>query len=426
MNPINHFLRDKITDETTNIEFRINQNDCEFLNELFKERPVKYRIQDQHKINPKISKNQLWTIKDKYEDHLAHKIILPHIYLVLIQSEILESEGECFVRVQKISPFIEMATNTDLIVWDRSILGFPFLIEKWNEQPILTKLLDVFLGEISIEEDINKLDRKEEYSSEILSFREIELMNSRYLNHSILALMSHRELVTEEHLEEIILSENESKVHASGNVHYDVIEKNEIASRKNQSKVRTLTYFKSLSIAASIILILTIWQPQHSSNEELFTDYVTNIDKITAYSFESPIIKNEGTRSDNLSFKNFSDQDSKLIWTAINEINASNFNQANAILTELNIDVSKNPGLALYLAIAKINSNESDKGIVILKKLDSLSNFEYKDDVKYHLAFAYIKIGDRKNAKILLNELTRTDNRFKNDATTALRKIRWF
>ena len=423
MNPIIHFLKNKITEETANVEFRINEKEYENLNDLFREYRDEFSIQDQHKINPKIRKNQIWTIKEKYKDPLGEEINLPHKFLVLIKSEILDSVGEYFVRVQKISPFIEMATNSDLIVWDKSILGFPFLIERWNEQPILTILLDEFLAEISIEEDIHKINRKEEYTSDILSFREIELMNSRYLNHSILALMSHQEVVTKEHQ---ITAVNVRQEHPSGNIPYDVIENNETPKSKNDSKVRTLNFLKALSIAASIILILLIWQPQHSSNKELFTTYVTNIDKTIAYDFESPSIINDGTRSDGVIIKNFTDQEFRLIKTAIDAIYAKQFVQANAILSELEINILKNPGLALYLAIAKINTDESDKGIDILKRLDNISNFEFKNDVKYHLAFAYIKTDDRKNAKKLLNELAKTDNKFKKDAITILKKIRWF
>ena len=67
------------------------------------------------------------------------------LVLITTDPESLDSDNE-FVRVCPISPFIEMATSTDQICDDSSIVGFPFLVETWNEQPILVDLLDKYAG----------------------------------------------------------------------------------------------------------------------------------------------------------------------------------------------------------------------------------------------------------------------------------------
>ena len=45
-----------------------------------------------------------------------------------------------------VSPFVEFKADDDIFCNDSSIIGFPFIIETWNEQPILLDLIDNYLG----------------------------------------------------------------------------------------------------------------------------------------------------------------------------------------------------------------------------------------------------------------------------------------
>jgi hypothetical protein len=60
--------------------------------------------------------------------------------------------NESFVRIQPISPFTEFQAADEILISDNSIVGFDFIIETWNEQPILTELLDEFVGELDNDE----------------------------------------------------------------------------------------------------------------------------------------------------------------------------------------------------------------------------------------------------------------------------------
>ncbi|MBK8344478.1 MAG: hypothetical protein IPL12_14915 [Bacteroidetes bacterium] len=64
----------------------------------------------------------------------------------MINSEQEEIEDENYTRVFIVSPFIELATQSDEVCNDPSIIGFPILIETWNDQPILTELLNEYVG----------------------------------------------------------------------------------------------------------------------------------------------------------------------------------------------------------------------------------------------------------------------------------------
>lgn len=70
----------------------------------------------------------------------------PIMVLLVSQEEMIGEDG-MFVRVCPISPFVEMASENDQICEEESITGFPFFIERWNEQPILTEILDKYVGD---------------------------------------------------------------------------------------------------------------------------------------------------------------------------------------------------------------------------------------------------------------------------------------
>lgn len=182
------------------------ETDSDNLKSLFINRS-KYITQARHlKIHPRIQKNQIWTVKSEYDDFQGISQKTSHPFLVMINSEQEEIEDENFTRVFIVSPFIELATQSDEVCNDPSIIGFPFLIETWNDQPILTELLNEYVG--YYESRSNSFSKTEvyelanepysEYSKsniEILSedqkeFRNIKISRAKYINHSVLSLLS--------------------------------------------------------------------------------------------------------------------------------------------------------------------------------------------------------------------------------------------
>ena len=147
MNPIIQFLRNQIEPFSEGSE-KIDavDKDIEKLISLFIDHSKYVTQAGQLKIHPQIQKNQIWTVKSEYDDFQGMSQKTSHPFLVLINSEQEEIEDENFTRVFIVSPFIEMATQSDEISNDPSIIGFPFLIETWNDQPMLTELLNEYIG----------------------------------------------------------------------------------------------------------------------------------------------------------------------------------------------------------------------------------------------------------------------------------------
>ena len=147
----------------------------------------------QLKSRPKTKKGQIWLCKQQYYDAFGNKIIGNSPYLVFVVSDVDKFANENFIRIQPISPFTEFTANDELLIKDDSVIGFDFIIETWNEQPILTELLDEFVGNLDIE--TLKIDETELSLSEIQKeFRKAEIRNTAYLSQSIKSLIEFEEL----------------------------------------------------------------------------------------------------------------------------------------------------------------------------------------------------------------------------------------
>ena len=138
----------------------------------------------QLKTRPKTKKGQIWLCKQKYYDAFGNAIIGNIPYLVVVVSDIERLVNETFARIQPISPFTEFIANDEILITDNSLVGFDFIIETWNEQPVLTELLDEYVGKLDIESLKNK-DTKLNLSDIQKEFRKVEIRNTAYLRQSI-------------------------------------------------------------------------------------------------------------------------------------------------------------------------------------------------------------------------------------------------
>lgn len=187
-------------------------------------------------------------------------------------------------------------------------------------------------------------------------------------------------------------------------------------------------FLKAISIAASIILILMVWQPQHLSDKKIFADYTKSIDNtfISDFAKDELVKQQGGLRGDEEKFRNYNYDESLLLLEAIDLVKKKEFARANEVFKILDVRKEKNPGLALYLSISQLNTEKFDDAINNLEYLVKINGFLYHDEAKFHLAFAYLKTGERKKAKTLFHELVDNKSKFANQAKQILKKMRWF
>lgn len=187
-------------------------------------------------------------------------------------------------------------------------------------------------------------------------------------------------------------------------------------------------YLKAVGIAASIILIFLVWQPQHSSDKKLFADYSNGLNNNSIADFtQTELIKEQnGLRGEEEHFRNYTYDETLQLLESIELVKQKRFENAKETFNRFRIKKEETPGLTLYLAIAQLNSDDLDEAIQNLEYLNKIPNFLYADETKFHLAFAYLKSGKRKKAKELLNQLANNKNKFTEQASQTLKKIRWF
>ncbi len=207
MKTINEFLKSQLdifSEEAKKVDF--TERDIENLNSLFLNKSKSIHQTRHLKLKPRVQRGQIWTVKNEYDDFQGIKQKTPHPLVVLLNTELDDFESESFVRVLLISPFIEMANNSDEVCVDPSIIGFPFLIETWNDQPVLTEILDEYLGYYELKsnpisrtgglESVNEpIAEYSEKRSEVISviqqeFRNTEISNAKYINHSVRSFLS--------------------------------------------------------------------------------------------------------------------------------------------------------------------------------------------------------------------------------------------
>jgi len=193
MNTILEFLNDKFkTNKNNSEEFVFSNQELLKINAQFKTKKINALDSKHLRLSPKIQKNQIWSVKEKYIDFMGITQKSKHPFLVLIVDDPNDIEGEDFVRVIDISPFTEFASTDDYVCNDSSLIGFPFLIETWNEQPILVEILNSYLG--YFDEDflsyLLKNDKKEiEINESQLKFRDLEVSRAKFFNNSVSSLL---------------------------------------------------------------------------------------------------------------------------------------------------------------------------------------------------------------------------------------------
>jgi len=207
MKTIIQFLKDQIVPFSEGTE-KVNatEKEIENLRNLFFNHSKSVTQARHLKIQPRIQRNQIWTVKNEYDDFQGISQKTSHPFLVLINTDPDDIEDEYFTRVFIVSLFVEMASGNDEVCKDSSLIGFPFLIETWNDQPILTELLDEYVGyyeaksisfsksnsfelvyEPSSEYSIKNVESLSDVQQE---FRNIEISRAKYINHSVLSLLS--------------------------------------------------------------------------------------------------------------------------------------------------------------------------------------------------------------------------------------------
>jgi tetratricopeptide (TPR) repeat protein len=270
-----------------------------------------------------------------------------------------------------------------LYIDNSSILGENFIIEPWNEQPILTDILQYKVGHINID-NINSTPPKK-YTKEQLLFRENEIRRTTYLRQSVLSSLNKQEL-----------------------------------EFKQQRRIAT---YKTMSIAASIIGFgVLIWQPNRLSNSDIINKYSIN----NTIDFDYKKAGGVTSRGNYYLMPNFNIEESMQIQDAIIAFNKGNYSKSAKLLSLITDLKKKLPEMYYYLGLSLSKNNNIDKSIDIFEQLKPLNNTPFYNDMLYNLAICYIEKGNIIKARKTLKLLKNTNGKHSNKCESLLKDMRLF
>lgn len=412
MENIIQFLKNKLENISEDTEIIENiDNDIKKLNSLFKNRS-NISIETKHlKIQPIIQKGQIWTVKNEYEDFqgITQKTVHPFIVLIINDSD--EIEGNHFVRVLILSPFIEMASERDELCDDSSIIGFPFIVELWNNQPMLTELLDEYIGQyispksnslnqtrdFELSNEVNNENNNstfENLSKDQIEFRNLEISRAKYINHSILSLLSFLE--KQQNVDE----SNEDK-------------KNDPPPSTINGRIIKM-FITVSSVAAIIVVFLSIWRDSNKNEALEFSKFEKNSKELLA-KLEPPkeeyIDVQNNSRGLEINYKGFSQFETNLILKAKDFAFIGNYKEAIINLEKIE-EIEKSSEVSLMLSLIYLNIGNYEYSIKTLEKINS-NQASYKEAINYYLGLSYALNGENEKAKRVLKKLEKSNSNYK-------------
>lgn len=312
--------------------------------------------------NKNVSIGDIWLCKSEYTISKHELYKAPDEYVVYVVSDIDELDGEEFIRVQPISKKVEYKSNEDILVEDHSFLSSPFIIETWNEQPILVDLLHKKMGNTEFTE--NTTYEEESLSKKQIQFRKDEIRRTGYLRQSILSTMN-------------------------------------IQEQRFLHKRRIKT-FRTLSIAASIVgVFFMAWQPGRLNN----SDYLKKHNQEFSSNITFGTMDNVVVRGNDCFLSGFESEECEIIKKGIESYDVKQYVEAINQFNQIESLDQRNLELYFYLSISQYFADYTEEAIQSLEKISKHNKFKYHADVLYYLSLAYVKDNHNNKARRTIKTL---------------------
>lgn len=331
--------------------------------------------------NLEVQKNDIWLCKKSYYDSFNELIEGDKDYHVLIVYGPEMINGESFVRIQPISYLTDERSSEDILIENSEILGRPFIIEVWNEQPIMTYVLDKYIGNLALDEICIK--EQEDFSENQILFRKKELKETAFLRQSINSYLSFLE-------------------------------------NKSTQKVIYYNFRFIIPIAASLIgIIFLIWQPNKLSKVEFFDKYAVKYPD----NFKSLIISDESLRGQDCQLPNFDRYECERIQKALEKYDSKDYLSSVKYFQSIKDLEKRSFELYFYYSLSLLFSEQrTEESIRALTYLSFINNISFNNDVLYYLSIAYSKNGNFIKARKVMKELSTKYPKYK----LILKDMRWF
>ncbi len=338
---------------------------------------------EKDKVNIEVAVNEIWKCRNSYK-YGADEFQADSDTYVLIVADPDYLGSDTFVRVQPISFNIDYRCADDYFIETESILGEAFIIESWNEQPVLLGVLEGKIGELSI--SLPKPKVQNSFTKEQLRFRESEIKRTAYLRQSVLTSMAVNEIYFE-----------------------------------RKTRIRTI---RNLSIAASFIgLGMFVWQPQRLSSEAFADKYYSG------YTAEFDFSKSGGvlSRGSYYLLPNYDLQTSKAIQDGIAAYEDGRYKDVVDNLRVIQALEEYYPEVFFIYATSLYNLGYAKEAVIAYEILmPKLNTINFSSDLLFQLSIAYVNTGKNIKARRTLKALESNDSEYLESYPEILKDLRLY
>ena len=183
--------------EASDIVIQTSLGKLNHLLEIKTDKRNKIRLAYRHDIQP----YQIWSTRTRQYSIFAESIHTFYPYMVMIKTAPkIYPDSHAIIRVQPVSFIMDFISEGDIVIDDTGLLGMPFIIETWNEQPMMESGLQEHICKLNLPlpkpcgfTSLDEHDRKL-----ISQFRYFEIQNTGYLRRPVMSLVEYYEKYNQE------------------------------------------------------------------------------------------------------------------------------------------------------------------------------------------------------------------------------------
>ncbi len=181
---------------------------------------------------------------------------------------------------------------------------------------------------------------------------------------------------------------------------------------EGKKTIKFQNWFKYVAAAAILIFIVLYFYPTSFTPQKMENYYAANYDN---FDISIPVSTmqqySEETRQGALPIEIRATFD------------ANNFELLKKQLNDLGVNSSEKTDLLVFLAIAQLNTNEIDKSIENLEYLYKDKDYQFIEDVEFHLAIAYFYSGHKEKSVNTLKSINRVNHKYSEYIKELLNKL---
>jgi len=195
------------------------------------------------------------------------------------------------------------------------------------------------------------------------------------------------------------------------------------------------SFVRYASWVAAACAILAIWQPFHSTNEEIYGLYFPDgyhgnpspvASKKPSMQMDAYRDEEEAVRGEVSADTTLSRLEQAQLEAALELFADKRYMAAITIFDSLQISTRKGASYLLTQAIARMHTGNFEQATKELKQVIASNRPDQEDEARFYLSLCYIKENKRSEARFHLKALSTKSGKYQEMSKNILSELRWF